>query len=66
MALALFLLNIHAYEVRLPLILKNPFMELLHMISRGFARDLILLVNRDTVSGKPVMQERHLHSFCLT
>lgn len=54
MALVLFLLNI---EVRLPRILENPFMDVIHVISRGSVWGLILLrgLNRDTVSGKPVM-----------
>lgn len=51
--LVLFLLNIEGYEVRLPHILKNPSMELIHMISRGSVWGLILLqgVNRDMCQG---------------
>lgn len=54
MALVLFLLNIDGYEDCLAHILKNPFVELIHMISRGAVWDLILLqgVNGDTVSGE--------------
>lgn len=65
MVLVFFLLDI---KVRLPHMLKNPFMDLIHMISRGSVWGLILLwgVNRDDVSGKPVMEETHRHSSCLT
>lgn len=51
--LVLFLLNIEGYEVPLPHILKNPSMELIHMISRGSVWGLILLqgVNRDMCQG---------------
>lgn len=68
MALVSFLLNIDGYEDCLAHILKNPFVELIHMISRGAVWDLILLqgVNGDTVSGKPVMEGSHLHTSCLT